>query len=230
MNRLLLRNADDADPGGSWNRDPEGIRSAEGAGRNQIAKTGLRLFLAVVSSLFLLFLIAFIARSQMADWRPLAEPMAPLANPWQLWANSGFLVLSCIALQWSRMAARRARMDATVIAFVVGGGFAVAFLAGQLWVWQQFVDWGYFVASNPANSFFYLLTGMHGLHLLGGLVAWAMVVAQFLRRVPLRRLRASVELCAIYWHYLLGLWFVLFALLASTPQTYEAIARLCGLR
>ena len=77
MNRLLLRNADGADPGGSWNRDPEGIQSAAGANRNQIAKTGLRLFLAVVSSLFFLFVIAFIARSQMADWLPLTEPLAP---------------------------------------------------------------------------------------------------------------------------------------------------------
>jgi cytochrome c oxidase subunit 3 len=230
MNRLFLRNADGADPGGSWSRDPEGIQAPEGADRNQTAKTGLRLFLGVVSSLFFLFLIAFIARSQMADWLPLTEPMAPLANPWQLWVNSAFLVLSCVALQWSRMAARQARLDATVIGFVVGGGFAIAFLAGQLWVWQQFVAWGYFVASNPANSFFYLLTGVHGLHLFGGLIAWGRVVAKFLRRVPLAQLSASVELCAIYWHYLLGLWFVLFALLTSTPETYAAIARLCGLR
>jgi cytochrome c oxidase subunit 3 len=230
MNRLLLRNADDADPGGSWNRGPEGLPAAEGADRSRIAKTGLRLFLAVVSSLFLLFLIAFIARSQMVDWLPLTEPLAPLANPWQLWLNSAFLIFSCIALQWSRVAARQARLDATVIGFVLGGVFAIAFLAGQLWVWQQFVAWGYFVASNPANSFFYLLTGMHGLHLLGGLIAWGMIATKFLRRVPLPQLSARVELCAIYWHYLLGLWFVLFALLASTPQTYEAIARLCGLR
>lgn len=230
MNRLLLRNADGADPGGSWNRDPEGIQSAEGANRNKIAKTGLRLFLAVVSSLFFLFLIAFLARSQMADWLPLTEPLAPLADPWQLWLNSAFLVFSCIALQWSRMAARQVRRDATVIGFALGGVFAIAFLVGQLWVWQQFVAWGYFVASNPANSFFYLLTGMHGLHLLGGLIAWCIIGAKFLHRVPLPQLSASVELCAIYWHYLLGLWFVLFALLTSTPQTFEAIARFCGLR
>jgi cytochrome c oxidase subunit 3 len=230
MNRLLLRNADGADPGGSWNRDPEGVRAGEGADRGQIARMGLRLFLAVVSSLFFLFLIAFIARSQMADWLPLTEPLAPLANLWQLWLNSAFLVLSCIALQGSRMAARQARLGATVIGFALGGVFAIAFLVGQLWVWQQFVAWGYFVASNPANSFFYLLTGMHGLHLLGGLIAWGIIVAKFLHRVPLPQLSVSVELCTTYWHYLLGLWFVLFALLASTPQTYEAIAKFCGLR
>jgi cytochrome c oxidase subunit 3 len=230
MNRLLLRNADGADPGGRWSRDPEGVQAAEGADRNQTARIGLRLFLVVVSSLFFLFLIAFIARSQMADWRPLTEPLAPLANLWQLWLNSAFLVLGCIALQGSRMAARQARLGATVIGFALGGVFAIAFLMGQLWVWQQFVAWGYFVASNPANSFFYLLTGLHGFHLLGGLIAWSRTVAKFLHRVPLPQLSVSVELCAIYWHYLLGLWFVLFALLASTPQTYEAIARFCGLR
>lgn len=227
MNRLLLRNADGNDPGGSWSRDSEGIEAAD---RSQIARMGLRLFLIVVSSLFFLFLIAYIARSQMADWLPLTEPLAPLANLWQLWLNSAFLVLSCIALQWSRMAARKARLGATVIGFALGGVFAIAFLTGQFWVWQQFVAWGYFVAGNPANSFFYLLTGLHGLHLLGGLIAWGRTVAKFLHRVPLPQLSVSVELCAIYWHYLLGLWFVLFALLTSTPETYEAIARFCGLR
>lgn len=230
MKRLLLRNADDADPGGSWSRDPGGIQATEGADRSQIARVGLRLFLVVVSSLFFLFLFAFIARSQMADWLPLTDPLAPLANLWQLWLNSAFLVLSCIALQLSRMTARQARLGATVMGFALGGVFAVAFLVGQLWVWQQFVAWGYFVASNPANSFFYLLTGLHGLHLLGGLIAWSIIVAKFLRRVPLAQLSVRIELCTTYWHYLLGLWFVLFALLASTPQTYEAIARFCGLR
>ncbi len=230
MSRLLLRNADGADPGGSWNRDPGDVQSAEGADRNQTARVGLRLFLAVVSSLFFLFLIAFIARSQMADWLPLTEPLAPLANLWQLWLNSAFLVVSCIALQGARMAARQARLGATVIGFALGGVFAIAFLAGQLWVWQQFVAWGYFVASNPANSFYYLLTGMHGLHLLGGLIAWGIIIAKLLHRVPLPQLSVSIGLCTTYWHYLLGLWFVLFALLASTPQTYEAIATFCGLR
>jgi cytochrome c oxidase subunit 3 len=51
-----------------------------------------------------------------------------------------------------------------------------------------------------------------------------------LLREPLQALSASVELCAIYWHYLLALWLLLFALLTSTPQTYEAIAAFCGLR
>lgn len=230
MNRVLLRDVADGDPGGSWNHDPGGDLAAEGGDRARTARVGLRLFLVVVSSLFFLFLIAFIARSQVGDWQPLTEPMAPLASSAPLWLNSGLLLLASIALQGARLAARRDLLGATAVGFGLGGVFTLAFLLGQLWVWQQFAAWGYFVAGNPATSFFYLLTGLHGLHLLGGLVAWGRTLAGFMRRMPLARLGASVELCAIYWHYLLGLWLVLFALLTSTPETYQAIAAFCGLR
>lgn len=230
MNQLLLRDATSAEPGGSWSPDPGGIQAAEGGDRARTARVGLRLFLVVVSSLFFLFMVAFVLRSQVVDWQPLTEPLAPLASPWPLRLNSAWLVVASIALQWARMAARRGRRGATVSGFALGGVFALAFLLGQLWVWQRFAAWGYFVAGNPANSFFYLLTGLHGVHLLGGLVAWGRTLLKLRQRMPLAQLGASVELCAIYWHYLLGLWLVLFALLTSTPETYQAIAAFCGLR
>ncbi|MNQ57663.1 Cytochrome c oxidase subunit 3 [compost metagenome] len=183
-----------------------------------------------MTSLFLLFLLAFIVRSQVSDWRPLTDPLAPLAHPWLLWVNTLLLALGSLCLHWAKVAIGRSRQGAAAWAFLLGGAFAMAFLAGQLWVWQQFAAWGYFVSGNPANSFFYLLTGLHGLHLAGGLVAWGGVVMRLLRHAPLARLRSGMELCAIYWHYLLGLWLVLFALLTSTPETYQAIAAFCGLR
>jgi cytochrome c oxidase subunit 3 len=229
MNRLLLRNTDSIDPSGSGHHDA-GSPSPAGADSAHTAKVGLRLFLVVVSSLFLLFLVAFIIRAQVPDWLPLTEPLAPLAHTGALWLNTAALVGASIALQWARVAARRGNAQATLAGFALGGVLAIAFLLGQLWVWQLFAAWGYFVSSNPANSFFYLLTGLHGLHLLGGLVAWGRTLGKFLRHAPLARLASSVELCAIYWHYLLGLWLLLFALLTSTPETYEAIAAFCGLR
>ncbi|MEX6502659.1 cytochrome c oxidase subunit 3 [Pseudomonas zhanjiangensis] len=230
MNRLLLRDAADAEPGGSWDPGARDGLASETLDRARVARAGLRLLLVVVSTLFFLFLVAFIARSQVADWQPLTEPLAPLADPWPLWLNSALLLAASIALQAARLAARHGRPWATLAGFTLGGVFAMAFVLGQLWVWQRFAAWGYVVSGNPATSFFYLLTGLHGLHLLGGLVAWAWILAKFLRRLPLAQLSAGVELCAIYWHYLLALWLVLFALLTSTPQTYQAIAALCGLR
>ncbi|WP_439888031.1 cytochrome c oxidase subunit 3 [Pseudomonas sp. MBLB4123] len=229
MNRLLLRDAAGADPGGNWGQPSDGAPLADGH-RARTARVGLRLLLVVVSSLFLLFLIAFIARSQVADWQPLTEPLAPLSQPWPLWLNTGLLVAASLALQWARVAARRDWPVATNLGFGLAGLFALAFLLGQLWVWRLFTAWGYGVAGNPANSFFFLLTGLHGLHLLGGLVAWGRTLGKLLRHASPLQLRSSVELCAIYWHYLLGLWLLLFALLTSTPETYRAIAAFCGLR
>lgn len=82
------------------------------------------------------------------------------------------------------------------------------FIAGQLRAWGQLQSLGLGVSSNPSSSFFYLITALHGLHLLGGLVAWAVVSR---RPTPLR-----IELCALYWHFLLAVWGVLYGLLLLT--------------
>lgn len=229
MSTQLWKNADGGEPGGWSPGDIDGPE-APIQDRDKTAKIGLAVFLGVVTSLFLLFLLAFIARSQVSDWRALTDPLAPLAHPWMLWVNTALLALGSGCLQWAKMAGERSQASTASLAFLLGGVFAAAFLAGQLWVWQQFAAWGYFVSGNPANSFFYLLTGLHGVHLAGGLVAWAIVGLRMLRAGASERPRTGVALCAFYWHYLLGLWLVLFALLTSTPETYQAIAAFCGLR
>ncbi len=119
-------------------------------------------------------------------------------------------------MEWTRAAAIRGQIDGVRSGLIVGGILTFAFLAGQLVVWQQLNASGYFVAANPANAFFYLLTALHGLHLLGGLVAWGKTTAKVWRGVEVGKVRLSVELCTVYWHYLLLVWLVLFALLLST--------------
>ncbi|WP_297291030.1 cytochrome c oxidase subunit 3 [Oceanicoccus sp.] len=193
------------------------------------AKTGLRILMAVITSLFFLFIVSFLIRSQIADWEHLSAPWKPLANPWPLWINTGALVLASIFLQWSRISSRKQEARRTVETLVLAGFFSLVFIGGQLAVWQQLMSLGYFVSTNPANSFFYLLTGLHGLHLAGGLMAWCKTVVKAWRGMPIKQLSSSIELCAMYWHYLLGLWFVLLGLLTSSPETYAALVRLCGL-
>ena len=84
----------------------------------------------------------------------------------------------------------------------------------------------YFLAANPANAFFYLLTGLHGLHLLGGLVALVLTIDKVLwRGCELGQVRLSVKLCAVYWHYLLLLWLVLFTLLTPWVGDFAVICR-----
>jgi cytochrome c oxidase subunit III len=182
------------------------------------AKIGLGVFLAVASCLFALFISAYFMRRDMADWRPLPAPRL-------LWFNTFVLILSSVALHWAQIAARRGRMDDVRTGLLAGGVFAIAFLAGQLIAWRQLSAEGYSLASNPANAFFYLITGVHGLHLLGGLVAWGRTAAKAWGSLPLGRVRLSVELCAIYWHFLLVVWLILFALLMRWADDFITICR-----
>ena len=97
-----------------------------------------------------------------------------------------------------------------------GAVSAVAFVAGQLLAWRQLTQSGYFLTSSPVTSFFYLLTGVHGLHVLGGLVALRRSVARAWGGAATAQLRLSVELCAIYWHFLLLVCLIVFGLLLLT--------------
>jgi cytochrome c oxidase subunit 3 len=182
------------------------------------AKIGLGVFLAVVGSLFALFISAYSMRMNMVDWRALPLPRL-------LWFNTGVLVLSSVALQWAHVAARRNDMDGVIVGLGAGGASAVTFLAGQLLAWRQLSVAGYFVASNPANSFFYLITAVHGLHLMGGLVALGRTTAKVWRGAEMIQVRLSVELCAIYWHFLLLVWLVLLGLLTGWTDDFVDICR-----
>jgi cytochrome c oxidase subunit III len=176
------------------------------------AKVGLWTLLAVITSLFGLFISAYWMRMEHGhgDWNPLAVPRV-------LWLNTAMLILSSAGMQWARAAVGRGQAERLRIALIAGGVLAWAFLGGQLLAWSQLRASGHFVASNPAIGFFYLLTGVHGLHLLGGLVVWVKTVVRMAQPgVELVDLRLSVELCTVYWHYLLLVWLVLFAVLLST--------------
>jgi len=182
------------------------------------AKIGLGVFLAVVGSLFALFISAYSMRMNMVDWRALPVPRL-------LWFNTGVLLTSSIALQWAHMAARRNDMDGVIIGLCAGGASALIFLAGQLLAWRELSVAGYFLASNPANSFFYLITAVHGLHLMGGLVALGRTTAKVWHGVAVTQVRLSVELCAIYWHFLLLVWLVLLGLLTGWTDNFVDICR-----
>ena len=173
------------------------------------AKLGLWVFLAVVTSLFALFISAYAMRMKLGDW-------SPMPKPGLLWLNTGVLIVTSFAMEWTRAAANRGQTGDVRSGLVAGGVLTFVFLAGQLVVWQQLNASGYFVAANPANDFFYLLTAVHGLHLLGGLVAWGRTTAKVWRGIEVGKVRLSVELCAMYWHYLLLVWLVVFAVLLST--------------
>ena len=185
-------------------------------------KLALWVFLAVVAVLFMLLVIAYAGRMTYEDWRP--APQLRL-----LWANTLALILSSVALQRAQYSVRRGRMDAMRIGLLAAGAFTVVFLFGQILAWKQLSTIVYFDVTSPAIAFFYLITGLHGLHLLGGLVAWGRTVAKVWGDFDVAKITQSVELCTLYWHFLLLVWLVLFGLL-FTGNNLDALLKLCGIR
>ena len=186
----------------------EGLHGEFVAARSA-SRTGLLMFLAVISSFFLLLIISYYTRSLFPDWEVLTDPGI-------LWANTVVLVFASVAFQ---LASNAAKQDALVnLRYALTAGFTLTliFVGGQLVAWQQMVAAGFYAADNPANAFFYLFTGLHALHLLGGL--WFMSLLGFRLRRQDQKERAlhSVTLCATYWHYLLLVWLILFTLLLRT--------------
>ena len=189
--------------------DPLENQPGRGVISTDPAKIGLLSFIAVVTSLFALFLSAYMMRMRLGDWRPVDEPNL-------LWLNTAVLVLASVAFQLTRGAARRGQPVTIKVGLLVGGACTTLFLFGQLMAWQQLYASGFFMTGNPANSFFYLLTALHGLHLLGGMWVWGRTTLRILTGADAESVRLSVELCTVYWHYLLLVWIGLFALLLST--------------
>ena len=185
--------------------------------------------LVVIGMLFLLITVAYLGRSQFDDWRSLADTAEPLSNPWRLWINTGLLALGSVALHWARKSQADGRAHAMRLGLAAAGVFSAAFLAGQLTVWNELVAGGHLVDRNPANSFFYLITGLHGVHLGVGLLVLAFVGLRAWRRAPLGR-GLGLQLCTWYWDFLLVLWLAMFALVASSRETLDAFAALCGMR
>lgn len=172
-------------------------------------KVALSFFLVVVGVIFSLFTISYFIRMELPDWTPLAEPS-------MLWFNTGLLIASSILFQWARNILNKEQTSNLRFSFLLGGLFAIAFIASQLFVWRDLQSNGFYLVSNPANSFYYLMTGLHAVHLLGGLWVWSKTSIKLFSGAEPREVKLSVELCTMYWHFLLLVWLVLFGILANT--------------
>jgi len=169
------------------------------------ARVGLLAFMGTVSMLFIGFTSAYILRRASSDW-------APLAPPWLLFVNTAVLLTSSLAVEGARRSFRSLDMRRTSLWISATGVLGAAFLLGQVGAWRQLAAKGVFLASNPHSSFFYVLTGAHAVHLLGGL-AWFLVLARRTHRMALSPGGDDLALFATYWHFLAGLWLYLVFLL-----------------
>jgi cytochrome c oxidase subunit III len=198
--------------GGTLGRGPGDASPGDGGGGDggpgilgDTARFGLMAFLGTVSMLFIGFTSAYLIRRASGDWRPLQAPGI-------LWVNTAALLASSVSLEAARKRLRdwdlRGLLPWVAATGVLGG----LFLAGQILAWRALAAQGVFLASNPHSSFFYMLTGLHGLHLLGGLF-WLAAVLVKVRRMAYTPGEDGLRLFATYWHFLGALWLYLLVLL-----------------
>ena len=158
--------------------------------------TGMLVLMAGVTMLFAAFTSAYIVRKGISDdWLPTAIPTL-------VWVNTAVLLASSLTVE----RARRLYGDTAAVArwWLATTILGVVFLLGQVVVWQQLAGAGIYLRTNPSSAFFYILTGAHGVHLLGGVAALVYWSRRLLQDRP--PTRTVLNVTSIFWHFLDGLW------------------------
>ena len=151
------------------------------------------LLLAIVATVVMLiagFTSAYVIRRTGSDWQRVPLPAI-------VWANTVVLLASSATIELARRSGSR-RWFATTLVL----GFV--FLAGQLYAWHVLVTQGIYMSTNPHSSFIFMLTAVHGVHLLGGIIALVYATVQ----------QRNIGLCASYWHFVDGVWLYLLVMLS----------------
>ncbi|HLK67850.1 MAG TPA: heme-copper oxidase subunit III [Bryobacteraceae bacterium] len=168
--------------------------------------TGLWVLLAASTMVFAAFSSAFVVR------RGLSDDWAAMHKPPVLFVNTLVLLASSVVLDQSRTALRSGNRSGFNLWWTIATGLGILFLCGQGVAWYQLKEAGVFVSTNPSSSFFYVLTAAHAFHLVGGVAALLYVDVQAwrLRLGPAKR--TAIDVTAIFWHFLDGLWLYLMIL------------------
>ena len=165
--------------------------------------------LAAIVMLFAAFTSAMVVRQGISsDW-------VSTRLPGIIYLNTILLLGSSLTLELSRRSLTREAAKKFVLWLYVTLGLGVAFVAGQLVAWRELAARGVYLATNPSSSFFYVLTAAHGIHLLGGTAALSYLVFRTQRLLAGPGRRTSMDVTAIYWHFMDALWvYILFLLMA----------------
>jgi cytochrome c oxidase subunit 3 len=158
--------------------------------RTRANELALLAVIATVVMLFAAFTAAYLIRRTDADWQRVELP--------RLFAvNTLILLASSLTMEGAKRR-RRGWLTATAL-------LGLAFLVGQFMAWRQLASQGVFLPTSPHSSFLYMLTAIHGLHLVGGLAAIIYAVTR----------RSVLNLVAVYWHFIGAVWLYVLMLLGT---------------
>jgi len=181
------------------------------SGQRQLAmdphKFALWLFLVTVTMLFAAFTSAYIVKQSAGSWRTFELPGI------FLW-NTGILLVSSLTLHLAYGYAKKDNLKLLRIGMVATVILGTLFLVLQIIGWEQLVAMNvFFAGGNASESFIYIFSGLHGIHLVSGVVFLIVVlVNSFNYKVHSRNMK-TMDMCVTYWHYLDGLWLYLYIFL-----------------
>jgi cytochrome c oxidase subunit 3 len=169
-------------------------------------KFALWLFMVSVVMVFAALTSAYIVRQAEGNWLIFELPQL-------FWVTSGIILVSSISMHWAYLSAKRDNLESVKIATIITTLLAVAFLVGQYLAWGALVENSVYFVGNPAGSFVYVLSGLHGLHIVGGVVFLLILLRSTLTYNVHSKSLSLIEMCTTYWHFLGGLWLYLFIFL-----------------
>jgi cytochrome c oxidase subunit 3 len=169
-------------------------------------KFALWLFIVTVVMIFASLTSAYIVRQSEGNWLEFDLPSI-------FWYTSGIIVLSSIFLHFAYVSAKKDELSKLRIGMVITTLLGIVFLAGQWYSWVALVDRDVYFVGNPAGSFLYVFTGLHGIHLISGVIFLIIVLISSFRYKVHSKNMDVMEMCVTYWHFLGGLWLYLFMFL-----------------
>lgn len=175
-----------------------------------VAQFGMRLLLASLAMLFGATVVAYlVTRASLSHWSGKA-----LGLPSGLIASTVILVLVSLAFEWARAGIRRNRQRQLQQGLVLGGALALGFMATQVDNWVTIHSLNPDLSDRALSLFtFYMLTGVHALHVIGGFVPLVWVFHRARQREYSSSRYEGVRLCIQYWHFLGIVWLLLLAVM-----------------
>lgn len=169
-------------------------------------KFGMWLFIATVFMLFMSLTSAYIVRQADGNWTYFELPSL-------FWLTTVVILLSSVTMQWAYLAVKKDNASTARLMITLTAVLGVIFLVGQVYGWKALVLNKVYLVGNPSGSFVYVLTLLHGLHIISALIYVLIILVAVLRGKVHSRRMAGVEMCATYWHFLGVLWLYLFVFL-----------------
>jgi cytochrome c oxidase subunit III len=205
---------------GGGGNDPSGGNDQPGKGDSARAEpfvpgksrilTGFLLVVVMMTFGGLMAAYVVIATNNVAEWKPFDLPI-------QVWISTGLILISSAIYHFGKLAVDRNDQPSAKKWFIITTVFGAAFISSQTLAWFELNARGLYVQGNPYVGFFFILTAVHAVHVLGGIVALGSILLRNLvatdRLIEIEKRRTIAQVVGWYWHFMGSLWIALFVML-----------------